>query len=268
MTERSVAACDVVPVLETRSYRFRLVSTGFCFLMFWLGAVAFAATVVILRLTVWDRERRLALVQRLLGTLMRFFRSVITRLGLIRIRIDGLTELLHAEPSIVVCNHPTLIDAPLLLSLLPKLCCVVKGELADSWAYRTVIHQLGFLTIGSSEHPVERCVEAVRSGRSILIFPEGTRSPADGLHSFARGAVSIALRSGAPLLPIVLLANPPSLGKGQRWYEIPPHPIDFSISIRYPFLSKTCPVDRASERELSLKLTGELEEYFKRAIFS
>jgi 1-acyl-sn-glycerol-3-phosphate acyltransferase len=51
-------------------------------------------------------------------------------------------------------------------------------------------------------------------GFPVLVFPEGTRSPYEGLRRFRRGAFEVARKSSVPLVPLFLRCAPPALGKG------------------------------------------------------
>ena len=64
----------------------------------------------------------------------------------------------------------------------------------------------------------------------VLIFPEGTRSPEGGLRTFKRGAFEIACRANVPVLPLLIKCNPPALGKGRPWYDIPRRTARFTMT--------------------------------------
>jgi 1-acyl-sn-glycerol-3-phosphate acyltransferase len=64
------------------------------------------------------------------------------------------------------------------------------------------------------------CAE-LAAGSSVLLFPEGTRSPPGGLHPFGRIALEIASRAGRPIEPMLVTCEPPALGRGVPWYRFP-----------------------------------------------
>jgi 1-acyl-sn-glycerol-3-phosphate acyltransferase len=64
-------------------------------------------------------------------------------------------------------------------------------------------------------------MERLADGQSVLVFPEGTRSPEQGLHELQRGAFEIARRTGVPVVPILITAAPPWLMKHQPWWAVP-----------------------------------------------
>lgn len=251
---------DSTPRRGFESRAWRIPATGMCFLLFFAGAAAFAIVVLGYRAAVPDASVRRPRVQRILGAMLRFFRWTVSALGLTRFHIDGLERVPREGSFVIICNHPTLIDAPILLGLFPHAVCIVKSALLQSWAYRVAIEELGFLASLGSERFIEDCVRAVQSGRPLLIFPEGTRSDRDSLRRFERGAATIAIRAGVPILPVVLECRPPMLQRGSRWFEVPARSVDFNLSIQYPLFPAS---DSANERELSHRVTAEMEAFFR-----
>jgi 1-acyl-sn-glycerol-3-phosphate acyltransferase len=68
---------------------------------------------------------------------------------------------------------------------------------------------------------VSRALDRIAESMPLLVFPEGTRSPAGGLRPFRRGAFEIACRADVPVVPVLIRCEPPALGKGTPWYDIP-----------------------------------------------
>lgn len=226
------------------NYLWRLFWTGLSFLLFGAGAFLHALFVFACRFFVRNKEKRFALQQRVLGRLLNLFRSFIQLGGLVSIRVEGLERIVAGKSYLILVNHPTLIDALILLTIFPEALCIVKSEVGTHWMYRTVCDELGFLILGDSTRLIESAVDALAAGRSVLLFPEGTRSPSNALRPFERGAATIFLRSlvssgpDVEILPITISCSPPTLARGQRWYEIPDRHIDFRVTIKYPFQSE------------------------------
>jgi 1-acyl-sn-glycerol-3-phosphate acyltransferase len=74
-------------------------------------------------------------------------------------------------------------------------------------------------------------MERLKAGDPVLIFPEGTRSPAGGLGRFKSGAFSIASWAEVPLVPVLIRASPPSLMRGMHWYTVPDASVRFDVSL-------------------------------------
>ena len=146
-----------------------------------------------------------------------------------RVSIEGALDALpHDGPLIIAANHASNLDVPIIGSwLIPRLGRRIhwlgKKELFD-WPI------IGWVAAHGGVHPVDRGaadVEAFRLAQRILdeghvlfVFPEGTRSP-DGVLQEARDGIALlALRTGAPVVPIGIAGSNGVWPKGQRL----PHP--------------------------------------------
>lgn len=137
------------------------------------------------------------------STAMRLVMRVITRL-----EVTGLERVPPEGPLIVVSNHVHFSDPPLLGATLPrKIIFMAKEE-----AFKTPI--LGWIVSAYEAFPVRRgepdrkairkAISVLQSGKALGIFPEGTRSKSGVLGPAHPGAALIALRTGAPVLPVAI----------------------------------------------------------------
>ncbi len=146
-----------------------------------------------------------------------------------RISIEGaVDEIPRDGPLIIAANHASNFDAPVVGAwLIPRLGRRIhwlgKRELF-AWPI------VGWVAANGGVHPVDRDsadVEAFRlasrileGGHVLFVFPEGTRSPDGALQEARDGVALLALRSGAPILPIGIGGSNRVWPKGQRF----PHP--------------------------------------------
>ena len=77
-------------------------------------------------------------------------------------------------------------------------------------------------------------IRHLRAGRSVLIFPEGTRSPAFELGPFKWGAFKAACSVGAPIVPVTVSVTPPLMTKAGAFHQIPERRVTFSIEVQEP----------------------------------
>jgi 1-acyl-sn-glycerol-3-phosphate acyltransferase len=130
-------------------------------------------------------------------------------------------------PSVIVANHPTLMDISALLATEKDLVFPVKPGLFRSfWARPLLSGAEHFEGAGQDRLSVGRmideAVDRIANGHRVIIFPEGTRSPRRDLHPFGRAAFEIALRAGVPIVPIVITCHPPWLTKDIGFFDSPP----------------------------------------------
>jgi 1-acyl-sn-glycerol-3-phosphate acyltransferase len=244
----------------------RIAATGSAFALFGIGGLALAviAFPVLRRLSgsPLEREQR---AQQLIQRCFRAFMAYMDWVGLSEIRVQGLDGLREPGPHLLVANHPSLLDVVILVSLMPQLDCVANREAWSNPFMRGVVAAAGYIPNDSGEQLVARCAERIEQGCSLLIFPEGTRSPKGGLGPFQRGAAHIALRSGRPLLPVSIRCDPPTLMRGQKWYDVPPRRMQFSIEVGEPIAPPK--LGPGKSRALAARhMTAELRDFFAKRL--
>src|SRR5690606_33906289 len=70
-----------------------------------------------------------------------------------------------------------------------------------------------------------------RDGETLIVFPEGTRTPLGSMPHFHRGACAIALRGARIITPVIIRMSPRSLTKGEPWYRIPHQRMRYEIFV-------------------------------------
>ena len=216
----------------------RRLGTGFLFATFGVSALAIAG--VAFPLVAWRSEpgeARERIAQRLIQRSFAFFIGLGTALRLFEVRETGTDHLAHG-PSLVVANHPTLLDAVFVISRMPQADCIVKSEAWRNPFLRHVVRIAGYIPNGEGPQVVNTCVERLRTGRSVVLFPEGSRSPEQGLRPFKRGAAHIALRSGCPITPVFITCTPPALKKGQPWWAVPDRKLVITMDVASPVVAR------------------------------
>jgi 1-acyl-sn-glycerol-3-phosphate acyltransferase len=227
-----------------------------------LGLVAFPVAQIRFR-DALDRE---LWMQRTVHRAARAFMGLIDTLGAVKSASHGVERLRGTGPQLVVANHPTIVDVVALLASLPQADLVVNVERAGNPFLRRLIRSCGYLRNDGGLAIVTECVDRIRAGRSLIIFPEGTRSPRRGLRRLQRGAAHIALRAPCDLLPVAITCDPPAFGKGQKWYDLPGRAVRLTLVFGEPI-----PAGSASGEGMPLpvaarKLTSQLRETFEKGL--
>jgi 1-acyl-sn-glycerol-3-phosphate acyltransferase len=245
---------------------FRLARVGLCFLYFGLGVWLAGVTLLpLLQL----RARRLALapevglrhVQRAVHLFCRSFIACMTRvMRVVEVQWIG-AEALARGPVLVVANHPSLIDTPLLLSRMPQVDFIVSPDwLRRGWLRRT-IEVAEYMHSEDGAEVVREAVARLRAGRSVVVYPEGSRTPSEGLRRFQRGAAHIALEAGCDILPVTIQVTPRALMRGERWTDYPLVNPVWRVEVGEPIRPEPAGADE--QRALAARrLTEVLEEYF------
>ncbi|MBP0597863.1 1-acyl-sn-glycerol-3-phosphate acyltransferase [Herbaspirillum sp. LeCh32-8] len=209
----------------------RVAGTGFSFAMFGLGGLMLRLIVFpLLDLAVRDRRRRVLLARQVIRLAFRSFVEMMRALGVIRYEISGL-ERLRRRGLLILANHPTLIDTVLLMAFVQHADCIVKNALWRNPFTRGPIRAAGYISNEQGPDLIDDCIDSIRGGGNLIIFPEGTRTPIDGNMTFKRGAANVAVRGECPITPVYIRCTPLTLSKGEKWWDVPDTIPLFSVQI-------------------------------------
>lgn len=239
----------------------RQVWTALSFVLFGLGALLFGGVVFPgLWLLVRNRDRRERLARNLIAWL---FGAFIRFMGLFVLSWETRNLPTPATKgtaggAVIAANHPTLIDAVFLLWLFPGADCVVKAAHWRNPLMMFAVRAAGYLPNADDEILLKEAVARVRSGRCLLLFPQGTRTRPGEEPRFRRGAAVIAARAQAPLLPVRIRCEPPALRKGEPWLRVPERRGHFLLEGGEPLDPAHWTRDGAGEREGTRALTERL----------
>jgi 1-acyl-sn-glycerol-3-phosphate acyltransferase len=248
------------------NYYWRLVMTGIAFLGFSIGGLILSFIVLPLFAVLPGkrRERSRLAVRGGFRMLVGFLRAT----GVMRLEISGIERLADSRGALIFANHPTLIDAVVLLAHMPLTSnCVVKGLLATSPVFAGAIAAAGYIKNDSTPWlMMDDCVRALRSGDTVIIFPEGTRTTPGEPLKFLPAAAHIALKSGRPIVPAYVQCMPPTLYKGAPWYEIPAEPFFIRIAVREDLHPAELAELAAAPADAARQLTRAMESHFSKEL--
>jgi 1-acyl-sn-glycerol-3-phosphate acyltransferase len=257
----SPAAPRSLPIARRLAYGWRVLRTGVAFVSFGVGALVVAGLVWLSARDVAHREAR---TQRVVHRAFALFAWWMACLGLIRASWIDAERLRGSHARLFVANHPTLIDVVLLLARLPQAHCIVKTAARRHPLMRGIVRHAGYLANDDGDALVEACAARIAQGRSVLLFPEGTRSPGGGLRRFQRGAAHIALKSGCAIVPIVITCRPATLLKGQPWHDVPERRAQFVLRVGEPIDPAGYLTPEAGVPVAARRLTTDLQARYER----
>ncbi len=157
------------------------------------------------------------------------------RIGGWKVRVEGMKEL-PAGGAVLVVNHQSLVDIPLLLSAFPRpVKFLAKRELGEIPLFGKAMAAAGNLFIDRDDprdavHMLRDAGERLRAGQLLVVFPEGTRSGDGRVGEFKPGAFFLAQRSGAPVVPVYIDGGRRALPKGALWFR----PAELSVRVLAP----------------------------------
>lgn len=172
--------------------------------------------------------------------------------GLMRLEAGAL-DILRDEPGLViVANHPSLLDAMMLVARLPRSACVMKASLMRNPFLAAGASFARYIPNSSAHGMVRRAVADLREGGQLVMFPEGTRTTHAPINAFQPGFALIAKHAKVPIQTAFIDTHSPYLGKGWPLWRLPPWPVHFSVRLGRRF------EPRADHEQL----TREIEAYF------
>lgn len=204
------------------------------------------------------RRRR---CQRMVGHAFRIFHDYMRFWRLLdfdplRPSPDGRLDLKADEQVIVVANHPTLVDTTAILACCPELICIVTPWFAKNPLLRPLLYWCGHIIAGNDSlderiRVIDTASSRLADGHSLLIFPEGTRSPRNGLGQFHRGAFALATRCGLPLQPIGISVQPMVLSGSEKWHRLPACAAAYRLKSMAPISPEEYPSGRGAPEQLA-----------------
>lgn len=197
-----------------------------------------------------------AIGRRAIMTGFRFYAWLLSITGAYRFDLGELHALRDAPAMILAPNHPTLLDAPMILSRLPNLACVMKASVGRNPLFGGGARLARYVSNDSPRQMIRESVETLRRGGHLLLFPEGTRTAQDPINALGGGIGAIAKRAGVPVQTLLIETDSPFLGKRWRLTRPPRLPIRYRARLGRRFAP---PTDAG-------RLVADLEVYFRGAL--
>ncbi len=244
----------------------RAFGVTFAFGLFGLGGIALGFLVVpLIRLVTFNPEVMRRRTQRFVNLCFRGCIGLWQAMGLFSSELHHLQRLrTPAGPRgrLIIANHPTLIDVVFLVSLLPEVDCIVKRSLWRNPFLRWPVQWARYIPNDTGEVLVRQCVERLHAQRTLLVFPEGTRTrPGEPLH-VQRGAAQIALAAGCEIVPVRVQCRPEFLSKRQWPWQAPPQKPHFCISVEPALTLCAEPLPDEPVSVAARRLTREFLQWF------
>lgn len=130
-----------------------------------------------------------------------------------RITTEGLDNVPDEGGAIICPNHTSVIDSFFLPAVLPRrIIFVGKSEYMDSWKTKHLFPALGMIPIdrgggSAAERALDTAARVLERGELFGIYPEGTRARDGKLHKGHTGPARLALRVGAPIVPVGIIGT-------------------------------------------------------------
>lgn len=149
--------------------------------------------------------------------------------GVLQLKTVNMEKMDGLQGTVIVSNHPALLDAIFLISQLPPTACVMRANLIRNPALRGSALLAGYVTNDSGPSLVRQGMKKVRRGGNLLVFPEGTRTISQTLNRFKPGFGLVAVHTGASVQTILIDYQGTYLRKGVSLFKPAALPLRFTI---------------------------------------
>lgn len=130
------------------------------------------------------------------------------KLAGVKLKVEGLENVDFTKPYVFVCNHQSFIDIPCVFTALPtRLHFVAKEELKKFPFLGQYMTAMGMIFINRTS--VNKAIESlkqagklIKAGKSVIAFPEGTRTKNGAIGPFKKGPILLAAQAGVNIVPI------------------------------------------------------------------
>ncbi|CAN5263436.1 N/A [soil metagenome] len=147
--------------------------------------------------------------------------------SMVRIHVTGRSQLHDVHGAyIVVANHSSHLDAPLILGAMPSRLSRYLAAAAAADYFFDVWWRKGLTALFFNAFPVDRSATAKSNGLTgkllhhgvpLLVFPEGTRSHDGTIAPFKAGAAALCIKFGIPCVPLAIIGASEAMPRGRNW---------------------------------------------------
>lgn len=143
----------------------------------------------------------------------RLWAKILLLMSNTKVEVVGVENILRGKPQIFTANHQSDFDILILLAHIPgQFRWIAKKELFHIPVFGAAMKAAGYIEIDRFNHgkaiqSLDEVALRIREGKSVMSFPEGTRSRDGGIKAFKQGIFHIAIKSGVPVVPISIVGS-------------------------------------------------------------
>jgi len=183
----------------------------------------------------------------------RFYVWSLRLMGAYRLDLRALRALRHGPPVVLAPNHPSLIDALLIIAHEPRVACVMKSALMNNLFLGPGARLARYIRSDPPRRMIHQAVAELRRGGIVLLFPEGTRTTRVPINELQAGVAIIARRAGVAVQTLLIETDSAFLSKGWPLFRRPSFPVRYRVRLGRRFE----PTDDVRE------LVQQLDQYLR-----
>lgn len=193
---------DLPPIKNHLLYAYRVIVKVLSFIIFGSGSLLLATVAFpTMKLFIHPHDKFHKAARYVIYATLAWFTRVMHAMGGADFIFDDKEKYKKLSGVIVVANHPSLLDVVFLFSVIPNADCIVRAGL-NKHVVHGIVKNLYIVNSLDVQTLIADCVETLHKGNTLIVFPEGTRTPHNGQNEYKRGAARAAITSGCPLVPV------------------------------------------------------------------
>lgn len=177
------------------------------FLVFGIGASVINFTVIPFSKYFVKEEDLTDFYSNIVHRTWKFFTKWLCFLGLIKLDIKNIEDLVSIKNKVIVATHPSFIDVVILVGLIPKTTCIAKESLSRNPVMSNIVNTIFITSEENLEDFKMQTKNMLDKGFNLIIFPSGTRHKEYEFPKIKKGASTIAINARKNIVPIKFYAD-------------------------------------------------------------
>jgi 1-acyl-sn-glycerol-3-phosphate acyltransferase len=177
------------------------------------------------------REQGVVVGRAAIAAVYRSFWACTQAVGLMRIDYGALDGLNDEAGLIIAANHPSMLDALLVVARVPRGICIMRANLINNPFLGGGARLARYIRNDPPRSMIRACVANLRAGGQLVLFPEGTRTIETPINPFRPGITLIAHMAQVPIQTVFIESPSPYLRKGWPIWRTPEFPVVFKLRL-------------------------------------
>jgi 1-acyl-sn-glycerol-3-phosphate acyltransferase len=211
-------------------------SVLFYVLLLHLGAMSLTWNLVCVVLYPFlSRDQGVVVGRAAISSVYRGFWTCAQWLGLMRVDYTALDVLSQDAGLIIAANHPSMLDALLVIARVPRGICIMRASLMRNPFLGAGARLARYIRNDPPRGMIRSCVANLKEGGQLVLFPEGTRTIRAPINPFRPGITLIAHMAQVPIQTVIIESHSPYLRKGWPIWRAPQFPVVFRVRLGQRF---------------------------------